>query len=778
MSLLLFYGSAPPAAVNPSNNLLSADNWNFEGATHGWVNWNAQSTNALSTDWASLGTHSLKWVPKVTGTQAQLGSPAIAVTGDETYWATMQVAATNPARTGQLSLQFFNAANAAVSTVTVNFAFGDMTGPGATVSMIAKAPATAVKMHAIIRPLADALPTEAFYLDQVILRASLVGAAAVGTTTTATPSRISTLAGSAAVKVSTGPVFRAAGGSVDSGSTSTVLSPALTVPAGVRADHRCVLVVSWVGTAGEPPGTYTPSGEGWSTALAPGTYANMGYAIYSRTGLVAGDTFTVTGSVARLFVISHVYYAAAGTPVAGPVTSRNGVSSATTTATAVPTTERSEPVLVVSVERTTATGTTVTVSPTATTRSYVEGSGTSTNTIYIGEFIAPNPAVSTAARVLTYNSASGNGAANQLAVPSATALTATQAAAGAVSVITHVSGTITRSEGLAGVAAINTGGSGQVIAQLTAAGDAAVAVTASGDLLRSTFLSGTAHAALTLTATAVERQAVSAAAGLTVTAAGTPTQVGAFDGNASIVVAAFGTIPFGTLALDGTASVVVTAQGTAEHAGKFNGNVGIQTTVTGTLSRFTGLDGSAAITVTVNGRATTRDQATARVTVTVAATGTPSGTGALSGSAAARVELPPAALRRVIPMAGTTGLTVTTHADDLLNVVDLAGVTSGLVVSAAATPRRRQALTGISRTATSTAGWIARTRYSAGRTSVQILLIPARPHDISAVYGTTTAAFDARAAQLVSVIAPPYVRDVYADVSGRDIYATVGRRYP
>src|SRR4051812_9530807 len=97
--------------------------------------------------------------------------------------------------------------------------------------------------------------------------------------------------------------FRAAGTVVDSASSSNVTTPTITVPVTVIAADYCLLIVSWVGASGEDPGTYTPSGGSWSTVLAPGTYANMGFALYQKTGLTAADTFTVTGSVARLYTV-------------------------------------------------------------------------------------------------------------------------------------------------------------------------------------------------------------------------------------------------------------------------------------------------------------------------------------------------------------------------------------------------------------------------------------------------------------------------------------------
>lgn len=257
----------------------------------------------------------------------------------------------------------------------------------------------------------------------------LTAAGTVESTATLTPGA----AGTAMVVVYkiAGAAFRAAGTSVDSASTSVVGTPTMTVPAGVVSTDTAFVVVSWVGAAAEAPGTYTGSGGGWSTVVAPGTYNNMGFACYSKTGLTAGNTFTFTGSVARLYTCSHVYWSAIsgfGTP--GAVTSRAGVSIATTTAAAITTTQTNQPVIIVSVERTTATGTTISsVSPAATQRAYYEGTGNSTNTVYVGDFLGAASPAATSARTITYNSASGNGAALQVPVlaPTAGLTRATQA---------------------------------------------------------------------------------------------------------------------------------------------------------------------------------------------------------------------------------------------------------------------------------------------------------------------------------------------------------------
>lgn len=219
--------------------------------------------------------------------------------------------------------------------------------------------------------------------------------------------------------------FRTAGTPYYSGGTAVTVSATQTVPAGVVPADWVQLTVSWVGTAGETAPTITPSGTGWVTVMASRTENNSGWAILAKTGLTAGDTFTYAVSGAARFLTStHDYYqdcGGFGTP--GTVTGRAGVSIATCTAASCTTTQPSQLVNVVSMERTTATGTVVSsVSPATTQRDFTEGGSCS---VYVGDFAGPTTAGATSARTVTYNSASGNGAAVQIPVLASAAPTPT-----------------------------------------------------------------------------------------------------------------------------------------------------------------------------------------------------------------------------------------------------------------------------------------------------------------------------------------------------------------
>lgn len=214
--------------------------------------------------------------------------------------------------------------------------------------------------------------------------------------------------------------MRVAGTSYDSAASAVTTSGTLTVPTGVVSTDYCLLIVGWVAsTTNETPPTITPSGGSWTTLIAPRTDTNMGWAVFSKTGLVATNTFTVALSLSRFTTISHAYYqdtAGFGTP--GSVTSRGGVSSADSTAPAITTTQDGQTVAIVAAERTTATGTTISsyTGNSPTTRVLYEGTSNATTSCLIADFTGPTPAGTTSSTTITYNSASGNGAAAQIGI--------------------------------------------------------------------------------------------------------------------------------------------------------------------------------------------------------------------------------------------------------------------------------------------------------------------------------------------------------------------------
>jgi len=208
--------------------------------------------------------------------------------------------------------------------------------------------------------------------------------------------------------------FRVEGTAYDSGAVAVTVTPDLEVPAGVITADHCLLVVSWVGTALETPPTVTPSGADWGTLVAPRTAQNMGWAVFTKTGLAATDLFHLTMSNARLLTVVHTYWKdTPGFGAPGTITERLGVSSADCVAASTDTTQDNQTVTIVSIERTT-TGPTTGTSDVGTENAYHEGGGSSTCSDWVGSFAGPATPDPTPTATITYTHASGNGAAVQI----------------------------------------------------------------------------------------------------------------------------------------------------------------------------------------------------------------------------------------------------------------------------------------------------------------------------------------------------------------------------
>jgi hypothetical protein len=201
--------------------------------------------------------------------------------------------------------------------------------------------------------------------------------------------------------------------------TNNASGSTFTVPAGVAAQHAAILVLgsASIGDVWTIPG--------WTSLISnPAGVNNMSFQVFTRNGgLVAGNTFTIgynTGAPATQLTAVWYDTGARAIDIVGTPWTRNGVSSVAVTASSI-TTPVATDVILISQERTTASGTTVTVSPTATQDVYQE-SNTSTfptnntdTSHYIGHF-AQSAAGATGDYTATYSGGSGNGVGVQLSI--------------------------------------------------------------------------------------------------------------------------------------------------------------------------------------------------------------------------------------------------------------------------------------------------------------------------------------------------------------------------
>jgi hypothetical protein len=215
----------------------------------------------------------------------------------------------------------------------------------------------------------------------------------------------------------TGPII---GAGTDQPAART--SVQFVVPTGVNRTHTGIFCVVWAASvSGEVPPTVAPVGSGWTTLSASRTIGTLGWAMFSRTGLLAGDVVAFTLSATRVPMGLDFYVSGNGTPVVGTVTDRPG-TQVTNTAAGMATTEASEYVLAVSLERSTANGTLVTDTGGTTALGFLEGQLGSGGSVYVGRVTAPGTPGTTSTVTLTYNGTPAlNGAALQIAFPAAVA---------------------------------------------------------------------------------------------------------------------------------------------------------------------------------------------------------------------------------------------------------------------------------------------------------------------------------------------------------------------
>jgi hypothetical protein len=193
------------------------------------------------------------------------------------------------------------------------------------------------------------------------------------------------------------------------------LTPVVVVPAGVTEDMLAVVVLVWaVSVADEVPPTVTPFSATWSTIVAPRTWNTMGYAVYSTTGRAAGDTLAFQLSGNRVTMALDFYVSGSGTPVAGSITERPA-SASTSTGASLTTTENSQLVLAIGVDR--ASGVNAVTPSGATLISYYETT-VSNGGVWLGIVPPPSLPSATTPVLLTYGGgATKSGAAFQLAFP-------------------------------------------------------------------------------------------------------------------------------------------------------------------------------------------------------------------------------------------------------------------------------------------------------------------------------------------------------------------------
>jgi hypothetical protein len=195
--------------------------------------------------------------------------------------------------------------------------------------------------------------------------------------------------------------------------TSNANGSTFTVPAGVTAAHLGVLIL---GTANAND-QFTVAG--WtSRVLNPTGVNNMSFQVFTRLGgLTAGNTFSLaynSGTPATQVTAVWFDTGLRDVGIVGTTWARAGTSQTTVTVPSINTTVASD-VILISQERTTASGTTIsTVSPAATQDVYYESNVTNfptTNTDtshYVGH-IAQSAAGATGDYTLTYSGGSGNG---------------------------------------------------------------------------------------------------------------------------------------------------------------------------------------------------------------------------------------------------------------------------------------------------------------------------------------------------------------------------------
>lgn len=236
-------------------------------------------------------------------------------------------------------------------------------------------------------------------------------------------------------------------------------TPTLTVPTGVTAGMTALILfttadgVDWDPVPAETGSTFTLIDDRAAT--------NMRVTVWTGTGLVAGDTITLSSTVSKSCNVWHLYTDEFTYDVASVAPAVRGASSAVTTSGSL-TPASGEAVALVALERTTATPTTVSSavssgSETVTQRLFNEQSGT-VSSAYVGTFTASAAASRTG--TITYSDASTNGYA---ALITTTPIAVVYAVAGVVTCTSTTVGTLTSRLKVAGTSAAAVGVAGNVV---------------------------------------------------------------------------------------------------------------------------------------------------------------------------------------------------------------------------------------------------------------------------------------------------------------------------
>lgn len=201
-------------------------------------------------------------------------------------------------------------------------------------------------------------------------------------------------------------------GAVATAAPSTAL--AYTVHTGVVATDTVLFVCAWGNSTAGTVSLAVPGGASYGTLIPSRNDNNMGWIVFTITGVVAGDTITATFSVAASGKIGQTLAFTAPVGLVGAVGNRGGVSQALVTAPALSGAPSGTPILALSLERSTATGTVVSsVVPssgeTVTNLSFVEKTGDPDVSINLARFTSTSSPTGSVA--ITYSGASTNGAA-------------------------------------------------------------------------------------------------------------------------------------------------------------------------------------------------------------------------------------------------------------------------------------------------------------------------------------------------------------------------------
>jgi fibronectin type 3 domain-containing protein len=190
----------------------------------------------------------------------------------------------------------------------------------------------------------------------------------------------------------------------------------ITVPAGVTSSHFGILILT-----SNAPGTADYDAPGWLTRYEhPAGENNHEVFVATRLGgLAAGQTFTVTSTLVRTASISVHWFDTGGRDLvtAGTAYTRAGSSLTTNTIPGIAALSGSQDTFVISTERTTADGTTVSSwSPDTPTQVYYNEFATTTDcSHYVGVL---SGTLAANAHTITYSGASGNGFGAMLALVS------------------------------------------------------------------------------------------------------------------------------------------------------------------------------------------------------------------------------------------------------------------------------------------------------------------------------------------------------------------------